>query len=67
MNDEVIPLLKGHEYFQGASDETLKEVVRLGRVAQYPAGNIVHAADVVRLAGFMMRSPPPGDIVSCPP
>ncbi len=29
MNDEVIPLLKVHEYFQGASEETLEEVVRL--------------------------------------
>jgi NTE family protein len=47
MNDEVIPLLKVHEYFQGASDETLDEAVRLGRVAQYPAGSIVHEADVV--------------------
>ena len=47
MNDEVIPLLKVHEYFKDASDETLDEVVRLGRVAQYPAGSVVHEADVV--------------------
>jgi hypothetical protein len=25
MNDEVIPLRKVHEYFQGASDETIEE------------------------------------------
>ena len=30
MSDEVIPLLKVHEYFQGASDETLQEVARHG-------------------------------------
>ena len=56
MNDEVIPLLKVHEYFQGASDETLQEVVRLGRVAQYPAGSVVHEADVVlTTVGFVLR------------
>ena len=54
MNDELIPLLKVHEYFQGASDETLQEVVRLGRVAQYPAGSVVHEADVVlTMVGFV--------------
>jgi len=47
MTNEVISLLKVHEYFQGASDETLEEVVRLGRVARYPAGSVVHEADVV--------------------
>ena len=56
MNDEVIPLLKVHEYFQGASDETLQEVARLGRVAQYPAGSVVHEADVVlTTVGFVLR------------
>ena len=56
MNDEVIPLLKVHEYFQGASDETLEEVARLGRVAQYPAGSVVHEADVVlTTVGFVLR------------
>jgi len=56
MNDEVIPLLKVHEYFQGASDEILGEVARLGRVAQYPAGAVVHEADVVlTTVGFVLR------------
>ncbi|MGO9467935.1 MAG: patatin-like phospholipase family protein [Isosphaeraceae bacterium] len=56
MNDELIPLLKVHEYFQGASDETLEEVVRLGRVVQYPAGSVVHEADVVlTTVGFVLR------------
>jgi NTE family protein len=56
MNDEVISLLKVHEYFQGASDETLEEVVRLGRVAHYPAGSVVHEADVVlSTVGFVLR------------
>ena len=56
MNDEVIPLLKVHEYFHGASDETLQEVARLGRVAHFPAGSVVHEADVVLTTiGFVLR------------
>ena len=56
MNDEVIALLKVHDYFQGASDETLEEVARLGRVAHYPAGSIVHEADVLlTTVGFVFR------------
>ncbi|APW60179.1 cyclic nucleotide-binding and patatin-like phospholipase domain-containing protein [Paludisphaera borealis] len=56
MNDEIIPLLKVHEYFKGASDETLDEVARLGRVAQYAAGSVVHEADVVlTTVGFVLR------------
>ena len=56
MNHELVPLLKLHEYFQGVSDETLEEVVRLGRVAQYPAGSVVHEADVVlTTVGFVLR------------
>jgi NTE family protein len=57
MNDEVIPLLKVHEYFQGASDEALEEVVRLGQVAQCPAGSIVHEADaLLTTVGFVWLS-----------
>jgi len=56
MKDEVISLLKVHEYFQGASEETLEEVARLGRVAHYPAGSVVHEADVVlTTVGFVLR------------
>ncbi len=56
MNDEVIPLLKVHAYFHGASDETLEEVARLGRVAHFAAGSVVHEADVVlTTVGFVLR------------
>ena len=56
MNDEVIPLLKVHEYFRGSSDEALEEVVLSAQVAQYPAGSIVHEADVVlTTVGFVLR------------
>jgi NTE family protein len=65
MNDEVIPLLKVHEYFQGASDKTLEAVVRLGWVAQYPARSIVHEADVVLTpVGFVLRGRLKADRVS---
>ncbi len=56
MNTEVIPLLRVHDYFQGASEEALQEVARLGRIAQYPAGSVVHEAEVVlTTVGFVMR------------
>ncbi len=56
MNNEIITLLKVHEYFHGASDETLEEVVRLGRVAHFPAGSVVHEANVVlTTVGFVLR------------
>ena len=33
-----------------------QEVARLGRVAQYPAGSVVHEADVVlTTVGFVLR------------
>ena len=55
MNDEVIPLLKVHDYFRGATDETLEEVARLGRVAHHAAGDVVHEADVVlTTVGFVL-------------
>src|SRR4029079_10148787 len=45
-----------HEYFKDASEETLQEVARLGRVERYPAGSVVHEAAVVRTTvGFVLR------------
>jgi predicted acylesterase/phospholipase RssA/CRP-like cAMP-binding protein len=56
MSDDIIPLLKVHEYFQGVSDETLQEVMRHARVAHHPAGSVVHEADVVlTTVGFVLR------------
>ena len=56
MNDEVLPLLKVHEYFRGVSNEALGEVVRLGRVVHYPAGGLVHEANVpLTTVGFVLR------------
>src|SRR5215471_6667499 len=56
MSDEVLPLLKVHEYFRGVSDEALQEVVRHGRVTHHPAGAVVHEADVLlNTIGFVLR------------
>jgi predicted acylesterase/phospholipase RssA/CRP-like cAMP-binding protein len=56
MSDEVIALLKVHEYFQGVSDGTLQEVARHASVTHYPAGSVVHEADVVLTTiGFVLR------------
>ena len=56
MSDEIIPLLKIHQYFQGASDEALQDVVRHARVTHHPAGTVVHEADtLLTTVGFVLR------------
>jgi predicted acylesterase/phospholipase RssA/CRP-like cAMP-binding protein len=56
MVDDVVPLLKVHEYFRGASDEALAEVVRLGRVVNHAAGALVHEANApLDTVGFVLR------------
>jgi CRP-like cAMP-binding protein len=56
MSDDVIPLLKLHEYFQGIPDEVLQEVARQGRVTHHAAGSVVHEANVVlTTVGFVLR------------
>jgi predicted acylesterase/phospholipase RssA/CRP-like cAMP-binding protein len=56
MNDEVIQLLKVHEYFRGVSDEALQEVARHGQVTHHPAGSVVHEADtLLTTIGFVLR------------
>jgi predicted acylesterase/phospholipase RssA/CRP-like cAMP-binding protein len=56
MADDVLPLLKVHEYFHGASDGAVAEVVRLARVSHHPAGAVVHEANVLLTdVGFVLR------------
>jgi predicted acylesterase/phospholipase RssA/CRP-like cAMP-binding protein len=56
MSDDLIPLLRVHEYFRGVSDDALGEVVRHGRVTHHPAGGVVHEPDVVpTTVGFVLR------------
>lgn len=42
MGDDIIHLLKVHEYFRDVSDETLREIVAVARVSHHDAGVIVH-------------------------
>ncbi|HEY2786941.1 MAG TPA: patatin-like phospholipase family protein [Fimbriiglobus sp.] len=56
MNDDVLPLLKVHEYFRGMSDEVLQEIARNAQVTQHPAGIVVHEANVLpTTVGFVLR------------
>jgi predicted acylesterase/phospholipase RssA/CRP-like cAMP-binding protein len=42
MYDEVIDLLKAHEYFHGVSDAILGEIARFGTVTNYDSAAVVH-------------------------
>jgi predicted acylesterase/phospholipase RssA/CRP-like cAMP-binding protein len=56
MDDDIIPLLKVHEYFHGVSEEALHEVARHAQVTHHPAGTVVHEANVVLTTiGFVLR------------
>src|SRR5262245_34863621 len=56
MNDDVIPLLKVHEYFRGASDEAIREVAAAARLTQHAAGDVVHEANApLATVGFVLR------------
>lgn len=55
MND-VLALLKLHEYFQGVSEEALQAVVRDAQVEQHSTGAVVHEANVLlKEIGFVLR------------
>jgi NTE family protein len=56
MNDNVIPLLKVHEYFRGASDEAIGAVAAAARVTHHGAGEVVHEANApLATVGFVLR------------
>ena len=42
MDDDVIDLLKAHEYFRGVSDAVLGEIARFGTITNYDAAAVVH-------------------------
>ena len=42
MDDDVIDLLKAHEYFRGVSDAVLGEIASIGTVTNYDAAAVVH-------------------------
>jgi predicted acylesterase/phospholipase RssA/CRP-like cAMP-binding protein len=56
MSDDILPLLKVHEYFRGLPDEALREVVQHGQITHHPAGSTVHEANVLlTTVGFVLR------------
>jgi hypothetical protein len=56
VTDDIIALLKVHEYFRGMPDEVLHDVLRLARVTYHAAGDVVHEANaLVTTVGFVLR------------
>jgi predicted acylesterase/phospholipase RssA/CRP-like cAMP-binding protein len=56
MGDDIIALLKVHEYFRGVQDEALQEVVRYAQVTHHPAASVVHEANaLLTTVGFVLR------------
>lgn len=56
MADDLVPLLKLHEYFRGASDDALREVAAAARVTHHQAGEVVHEANApLATVGFVLR------------
>ena len=52
----MLSLLKVHEYFRGASDEALQDVVRHAQVVHHAAGSLVHEAnEPLTTIGFVLR------------
>jgi predicted acylesterase/phospholipase RssA/CRP-like cAMP-binding protein len=56
MSDDVVPLLKVHDYFREIPDEVLREVVQHARLTHHAGGTIVHEANVpLTTIGFVLR------------
>ncbi|MGF1583360.1 MAG: patatin-like phospholipase family protein [Gemmataceae bacterium] len=56
MNDEIVTLLKTHEYFHGISDEILAEVAEHIKFVRYETAACVQEAnEVFRSVGFLVR------------
>lgn len=56
MRNEVIELLKVHNYFLGLDDQTLQDVLSVGRIDNVPVGGVVHEADQpFSTVGFVLK------------
>jgi predicted acylesterase/phospholipase RssA/CRP-like cAMP-binding protein len=56
MNDDIMSLLKVHDYFGGIPDQALQEVLQDARVSHHGTGDVVHEADtLVTVIGFVLR------------
>jgi NTE family protein len=45
MGDDILVLLKAHEYFSGIGDDMLREIAGIAKVAEYTAAAVVHQVD----------------------
>jgi NTE family protein len=55
MDNEVLTLLRVHDYFRGVSEEALQDVLQHGQVRYYSAGSVVHEANVaLSTVGFVL-------------
>ena len=57
MDDDVIDLLKAHEYFRGISDAILGEIASFAKVTNYDAAAVIHQLnDPLTSICFILRS-----------
>jgi NTE family protein len=47
MSDDIAPLLKVHDYFQGISDAALAELLQHARISHWEPGDVLHEPDRV--------------------
>jgi NTE family protein len=56
MSDEILALLKVHEFFRGLGDEAVRDVLAVGRAAEYATGGSVHEpGEPVASVRFVLR------------
>jgi predicted acylesterase/phospholipase RssA/CRP-like cAMP-binding protein len=56
MHRNFAALLKIHEYFHGASDEAIQDVLRLGQAKSFESGEVIHLPDTPVTSGmFVLR------------
>ena len=56
MNDDILALLKVHEYFRGASETARRDVLEVGQVRNFAPGDVVYQPDeTFASVGFVLR------------
>ncbi|WP_439622626.1 patatin-like phospholipase family protein [Gemmata sp.] len=56
MSDEIVALLKVHAFFRGLGDEAVRDVLAVGRAAEYATGGSVHEpGEPVASVRFVLR------------
>jgi NTE family protein len=56
MPQDVLALLKIHDYFRGVSEEAIQDVLRVGQIRSYESGDLIHSPeDAVTATIFVLR------------